>query len=161
MNGLEEALDLWQRLGLAAALCFVIGYERELRGQDAGDRTFALVGLGCAAFTLAGLEAFGQADRVVQGITAGIGFIGGGLLLQSGVRVRGLTTAAALWTAAAVGVLAGADRLLLAAFTTLTVLLLLEIQYIPGLNFLDARRTGLGRRSAEEVRRQEEESAGD
>lgn len=146
-------LSLWARLLTAALLCFALGYERELRGHDAGDRTFALVGLGAAAFTLAGIDALGNPDRIVQGITAGVGFIGGGILLQSGTKVRGLTTAAALWTAAAIGVLAGAGRFALATLGTLTVLLLLEVTYIPGLRFLDARRTLRGRVAKDEATR--------
>jgi putative Mg2+ transporter-C (MgtC) family protein len=146
-------LSLWGRVATAALLCFALGYERELRGQDAGDRTFALVGLGAAAFTLAGIDALGNADRIVQGITTGIGFIGGGLVLQSGTKIRGLTTAAALWTAAAIGVLAGSGRYALATLTTLTVLLLLEIQHVPGLGFLDAQRTQMARKAKDEARR--------
>jgi putative Mg2+ transporter-C (MgtC) family protein len=150
---LTHDLSLWGRVVTAALLCFALGYERELRGQDAGDRTFALVGLGAAAFTVIGIDALGAADRIVQGITAGIGFIGGGLLLHSGPKVKGLTTAAALWTAAAVGVLAGSGRYALATLTTLTVLLLLEIQHVPGLGFLDARRTQMARKAKDEARR--------
>lgn len=146
-------LSLWARLLTAALLCFALGYERELRGHDAGDRTFALVGLGAAAFTLAGIDALGNPDRIVQGITAGVGFIGGGILLHSDTKVRGLTTAAALWTAAAIGVLAGAGRFALATLGTLTVLLLLEVTYIPGLRFLDARRTLMGRVAKDEATR--------
>ncbi|MDQ1710180.1 MAG: putative Mg2+ transporter-C (MgtC) family protein [Frankiaceae bacterium] len=150
---LSHDLLLWSRLLLASGLCFALGYERELRGHDAGDRTFALVGLGAAAFTLAGIDALGNPDRIVQGITTGIGFIGGGLVLQSGAKVRGLTTAAALWTAAAIGVLSGAGRLVLATLTMLTVLLLLEVQHIPPLRFLDARRTLKARLAKDEMRR--------
>ncbi|MEP7053657.1 MAG: MgtC/SapB family protein [Actinomycetota bacterium] len=150
---LTHDLSLWARVVTAALLCFALGYERELRGQDAGDRTFALVGLGAAAFTIAGIDALGNADRIVQGITTGIGFIGGGLLFQSGRKTHGLTTAAALWTAAAIGVLAGSGRFVLSSLMTATVLLLLEIQHIPGLGFLDARSTRMARRAKDEMRR--------
>lgn len=136
---------------LAAVLCYVLGFERELRGQDAGDRTFALVGVGAAAFTAVGVDAFGGAERIVQGIVAGIGFLGGGLLLQSGAKVHGLTTAAALWSAAAIGVLSGAGRLALASLTALLMLLLLEVQYIPGLGFLDATRSIVAQRAKAEL----------
>jgi putative Mg2+ transporter-C (MgtC) family protein len=145
MDTLIHDLSLWGRLLLAAGLCFLIGYERELRGQDAGDRTFALVGVGAAAFTAVGVDAFSSTDRIIQGIVAGIGFLGGGLLLQSGQKVHGLTTAAALWASASVGVLAGAGRLALASLTSVLILLLLEIQYVPGLGFLDPRDSQLAR----------------
>lgn len=94
MESLTHDLSLWGRVALAALLCFLIGFERELRGQDAGDRTFALVGVGAAAFTAVGIDAFSETDRIIQGIVAGIGFLGGGLLLQGGTKVHGLTTAA-------------------------------------------------------------------
>ena len=153
MPAVTHDLSLWARLVVGALLCFALGYERELRGHDAGDRTFALVGLGAAAFTLVGIDALGGTDRIVQGVTTGIGFIGGGLVLQSGAKVRGLTTAAALWAAAAIGVLAGAGRLALATLAMLTALLLLEVEHIPGLRFLDARRTLAARLAKDEMRR--------
>lgn len=159
MDALTHDLSLWGRIVLAAVLCFAVGFERELRGQDAGDRTFAIVGLGAAAFTAIGVDAFSDTDRIVQGIVAGIGFIGGGLLLQTGTNVRGLTTAAALWSAAAIGVLCGAGRLAVAALTALLVLLLLEIQYIPGLGFLDASDSAMARRHRAEMEREADASA--
>lgn len=136
-------LSLFGRIALAAGLGYLLGFEREIRGQDAGDRTFALVALGSAAFTAVAIDAFPPtAERLIAGIVTGVGFIGGGLLLrssESGV-VKGLTTAAAIWSAAAVGVIAGAGRLLLATLTTLLILVTLELREIPGLRMLDARR---------------------
>lgn len=158
METLTHDLSLWGRLALAALLCFLIGFEREVRGQDAGDRTFALVGVGAAAFTAVGVDAFGDnTDRIIQGIVAGIGFLGGGLLLQGGTKVHGLTTAAALWASASVGVLAGAGRLALAALTSLLIVVLLEIQYVPGLQFLDPRGSGPAARARAEMRRKRAE----
>jgi putative Mg2+ transporter-C (MgtC) family protein len=131
------------RVAVAAALGYAIGFERELRGQDAGDRTFALVALGAAAFTGVAIDAFPTtAERLISGIVTGIGFIGGGLMLrrpEEGV-VKGLTTAAAIWSTAAVGVVAGAGRLALAIGCTALVLLALELREIPGIRLLDARR---------------------
>ena len=142
MNNLSD-LTMLGRIALAAALGYAIGFEREVRGQDAGDRTFALVALGSAAFTAIGIDAFPEtAEKLIAGIVTGIGFIGGGLMLrrpEEGV-VKGLTTAAAIWSASAVGVVAGAGRLALAAGCTFLVLLTLEIREIPGLRLLDARR---------------------
>jgi len=154
VDTLTHDFALWGRIVLAAVLCYVLGFERELRGQDAGDRTFALVGVGAAAFTAVGVDAFSDTDRIVQGIVAGIGFLGGGLLLQSGTKVHGLTTAAALWSSAAIGVLAGAGRLALAALTALLMLLLLELQYIPGVGFLDATKTEMAQRAKAELEKE-------
>jgi putative Mg2+ transporter-C (MgtC) family protein len=136
-------LALFGRIALGAALGYAIGFEREVRGQAAGDRTFALVALGSAAFTAIAIDAFpSTAEKLIAGIPAGVGFIGGGLLLRQGDEgvVRGLTTAAAIWSAAAVGVIAGGGRLVLAALSTSLVLLALELREIPGLRLLDARR---------------------
>jgi len=134
-------LEIFGRLAAAAGLGFTVGWEREVRGQDAGDRTFALVALGAAAFTALGVEALPDAaERIISGIVTGVGFIGAGLLLQQDGKLKGLTTAAAVWAAAAIGVLAGAGRLVLALATTALVLLTLELRSIPGLGMLDARR---------------------
>jgi putative Mg2+ transporter-C (MgtC) family protein len=136
-------LTMLGRIALATGLGYLIGFEREARGQNAGDRTFALVALGAAAFTAIGIDAFPTtAERLISGIVTGIGFLGGGVLLRrpdEGI-VKGLTTAAAIWSAAAVGVVAGAGRLALAAGCTALILLTLELREIPGLRLLDARR---------------------
>jgi len=136
-------LALFGRVALGGALGYAIGFERELRKQAAGDRTFALVALGSAMFTAIAIDAFPEtAEKLIAGIPAGIGFIGGGLLLQrvdEGV-VKGLTTAAAIWASAAVGVIAGAGRLLLATLSTLLVLFALEARQIPGIRIIDGRR---------------------
>jgi putative Mg2+ transporter-C (MgtC) family protein len=136
-------LTLFGRIALAAALGYLVGFEREVRGQAAGDRTFALVALGSAAFTALAIDAFPPtAERLISGIVTGVGFIGAGLLLRSAEAgvVRGLTTAAAIWAMAAVGVAAGAGRLVMATLTTALVLFALELRQIPGIRILDARR---------------------
>jgi putative Mg2+ transporter-C (MgtC) family protein len=105
-------------LRLAAAVVFgaAIGFERESRQQLAGLRTHALVAAGAAMFTLAGAYGFSDLDRgpnadpmrVAAQVASGIGFIGAGAIIRERGGVRGITTAAALWTSAAVGVAAGA-----------------------------------------------------
>jgi putative Mg2+ transporter-C (MgtC) family protein len=136
-------LALFGRVALGAALGYLIGFEREMRGQDAGDRTFSLVALGSAAFTAIAVDAFpASAEKLIAGVVTGVGFIGGGLLLrhQETGMVKGLTTAAALWAASAVGVVAGAARPMLAVLTTLLILVALEVREIPGVRIVDARR---------------------
>jgi putative Mg2+ transporter-C (MgtC) family protein len=83
--------ELFGRIVAAALLGGLVGWERYVRGQQAGDRTFALVAAGAAAFTALGVDAFpNTAEKVIAGIVTGIGFIGGGLLLRSeGAMVRG------------------------------------------------------------------------
>ncbi|MDQ3962706.1 MAG: MgtC/SapB family protein, partial [Actinomycetota bacterium] len=109
--------DLVLRLVVAALLGGAIGFEREMSEQPAGLRTNLLVSLGACLFTVVGaygLEGFsGQASinfdptRIAAQVVTGIGFLGAGAILREGMNVRGLTTAAALWVTAAVGLAVG------------------------------------------------------
>lgn len=131
-------LSLLARVGLGFLLAFIIGYERELRGSPAGDRTFALVGTGTAAITAVALKASPQA---VAGAITGIGFIGAGVVFHGqGQLVRGLTTAAAIFSTAATGVVVGSGHFVLGIVTTVLALFALELRYIPWLGLIDARR---------------------
>jgi putative Mg2+ transporter-C (MgtC) family protein len=113
----ESSLVAISRLGLAALLGASVGINRELRAKPAGLRTHALVALGAALLTLIGLaltdpadtESFGAASRVLQGLIAGVGFIGGGVILrrEESNEVHGLSTAASIWIVSAIGVGAG------------------------------------------------------
>jgi putative Mg2+ transporter-C (MgtC) family protein len=112
------------RLLAAAALGGLIGAQRERVHSAAGFRTHILVAVGAALFVLAGREAgFSISDdsRVVQGIVAGIGFLGAGTILKLADRgeVHGLTTAATIWVTAAVGVAASIGPLWLPALAAL------------------------------------------
>jgi putative Mg2+ transporter-C (MgtC) family protein len=136
--GAREQLILAGRVGLGALLAYLIGLERAYRGKDAGDRTFALIGLGAAAFVGLAVELLPEsADRVIQGVATGVGFLGAGIIFRAGAEVRGLTTAAASWAAASVGVLAAAGMYLVAGAVTVLTLLILEA---PQVGFL--RRIG-------------------
>jgi putative Mg2+ transporter-C (MgtC) family protein len=109
--------DLVLRLVLAAGLGGAIGLNREWEQKPAGLRTHALVGLGTALFALVGValvqdgsvQDSAAPSRVLQGVVAGVGFIGGGAILRRGDSgiVEGLTTATSIWIVAAVGVAAG------------------------------------------------------
>lgn len=138
---MNHDLELFGRIALAALLGFVLGWEREVRGQPAGNRTFALVCLGSCAFTVLGVDAFpATAEKLIAGIVTGIGFIGAGLILHTAQgELRGLTTAAAIWATAAVGILAGGARPVLAISVCALCLFMLEIRYIPLVRNLDAR----------------------
>jgi len=126
------------RVAVSFVIGFVIGWEREVRGASAGDRTFALVTMASAAV----VAVYGRiAPNTVAGVMTGVGFIGGGLLIQSSAgMVKGITTAATIWIAAAIGVVAGSGHLLLALLIGALALITLEFRYIPGLRALDARR---------------------
>ena len=126
-----EQFVLIGRVALAALLGYVIGLERAYRGKDAGDRTFSLLALGSAAFVAMGVELFPtSADRVVQGVAAGVGFLGAGIIFRSERGTRGLTTAAASWVAASIGVLAGAGLYVAAVLGTGLTVLVLESHQI-------------------------------
>lgn len=117
-SDLGDASDITRvlmRMTLAVLLGGLLGYERESVGASAGLRTHMLVSLGCALFILIPLQAgmaLGDLSRVLQGVTSGIGFLGAGAILKLRNRndIRGLTTAASVWVAAAIGVAAGMGR---------------------------------------------------
>jgi putative Mg2+ transporter-C (MgtC) family protein len=157
LAGVSVDLRILGRIALAALLGYVIGYERELRGSPAGDRTFALVALGAAGVTALGVENFApSAEKVIAGVVTGIGFLGAGLILRGEMGVvRGLTTAAALWAAAAVAILIGAGDLLVGLGSAALVLAILEMQYLPPLRGL-AAETRRQRRAHEATRQRDE-----
>ena len=114
-----------QLLGLVAAVLFgaVIGLERQLRGHPAGLHTNALVALGAAAYMIAGVlvgDSSGPA-RVAGQVVTGVGFLCAGVIMHQGATVRGINTAATVWCASAVGVLAGLGYLGWAALVTALV----------------------------------------
>ena len=102
-------IDWWRLLDIviAYALAFPLGLERERSEHTAGIRTFPLVAIATCAF-LMGAEALKKefadvVSRVLQGVVAGMGFIGGGAILKTGNMVTGTATAAGLWATAAIG----------------------------------------------------------
>jgi len=132
-------LALFGRVALAAGLGYVIGLERQLRGKAAGDRTFALLSMGAAALVAMAIELFPlTADRVIQGVATGVGFLGAGVIFrQTGDRVRGLTTAAAAWAATAIGVLCAGRLYLMAVLCTALTIVLLESIALPGVSWFE------------------------
>jgi len=126
---LSPLLEMLLRLLLAAALGAAIGYERERHGKAAGLRDHILISVGAALFTLASIFGFGagaDSSRVAAGVVAGVGFIGAGVIFRGGEGVAGITTAASIWVAAAIGLAAGAGLYLIsAAATAITVGILL------------------------------------
>lgn len=100
---------IFGRLGAAFVLGAVIGVERQLRQRNAGLRTMVLVAVGAAAFVHLGLRIGGTegATRIVAYVVSGIGFLGAGVIMKEGAQVRGLNTAATLWSSAAVGAFCG------------------------------------------------------
>jgi putative Mg2+ transporter-C (MgtC) family protein len=124
-------LDLALRLTVGLVLGAVIGFERELQRQPAGFRTHSLVSLGAALFTVVSAFGFGgdmvDPTRIAAQIVSGIGFIGAGTILQYRGHIRGLTTAASLWSVAAIGTAAGAGLYVVAVVGTVLILVILSI----------------------------------
>ncbi|QOY95488.1 MgtC/SapB family protein [Massilia sp. UMI-21] len=132
LGNVEDITRIVVRLTVAVVLGGMLGYERETVGASAGLRTHMLVSLGAALFVLIPLQAgmeIGDISRVLQGVTAGIGFIGAGAILKhyNGDDVRGVTTAASVWLTAAVGVAAGMGREASAVLSALLALAILAI----------------------------------
>ena len=147
------------RLALAAFLGAFIGIERELRGYPAGVRTVALVATGSALFTEVS-RITGTEDRIAAGIVTGIGFLGAGLIFREGYTVRGITTAATVWSAAAIGMAVGRELYWVAGLGSLLVFVLLEAR--PVVRRLEAliRRFGRELVLREEDRDDEEQRGG-
>lgn len=130
LQDLEQLTRAATRLLLAVLLGAAIGWQREQHGSAAGLRTHMLVALGAALFMLipaqTGLSGDGP-SRVLQGVVAGIGFLGASAVLKLGDRgkIRGLTTAAGIWATAAVGAAAGQGHAATALMAALIVLAIL------------------------------------
>ncbi len=129
---------LLARLGGAVVLCALIGLEREVKRRPAGLRTHILVGLASAVYTLIMLELVSRADsypdiartdpiRIIEAVTSGVAFLAAGMIIFTGDKVRGLTTGAALWLSASVGLAAGLGLWPLAGLSTLLALIVTRL----------------------------------
>lgn len=99
-----------------------IGFEREYKNKSAGFRTIILISLGSTIFTIVSRHGVGTDDRISANIITGIGFIGAGVIFKDKISVRGLTTAAVIWTSAAIGMTAGIGYHALALCLTIITL---------------------------------------
>ena len=125
--------NLILRLFLAGVMGGLIGFERETRAKEAGLRTHFIVALGSALFMIISQYAFEgrqhDAARVAAQVVSGIGFIGAGVIIFQKNVVRGVTTAAGLWVAAAIGLACGAGMYVVAAAATLMTFICLEAMH--------------------------------
>jgi len=128
--------EIFVKLFLAVFLGALVGLEREYKGKEAGLRTYALVSLGSALFTLIGVESvkilgefgnsnFDPASRMMSAVVMGIGFIGAGAIIYRQFHVEGLTTAAGLWVMAAIGIAVGVGLYLTSILASLLTVLIL------------------------------------
>ncbi|SFB33654.1 putative Mg2+ transporter-C (MgtC) family protein [Lentibacillus halodurans] len=122
------------RILIALVLSGLIGFERELKNHSAGFRTHILVGVGSCLMMLLSLYGFEQfiegydtvrfdPARIPSYVISGIGFLGAGTIIVHGMAIRGLTTAASIWTVAGLGLVVGAGMYAAAVFTTFIILL--------------------------------------
>jgi len=117
---------------LAALLGGIIGLERELAHKEAGLRTNILISMGAALFTVLSMEiargvSGSDPARVAAQIVTGVGFLGAGAIIQARFAVHGLTTAATIWTMAAIGMTVGVGRYFVAFMVTLAVVVILTL----------------------------------
>lgn len=124
-------LELIERLCLSAALGALLGLEREWRQKYAGLRTNILIAIGSTLFTVMSIDlsasSGGDPTRIAAQIVTGIGFLGAGAIMRTGVGIRGLTTAAMIWVNAAIGVAVGGGEYRLAVIATAVTLLVLVL----------------------------------
>ena len=131
-KALIPAWELALRILLSALLGGLIGWERETRGKPLGFRTMILVSLAVTIYVVSAKQAavtLGEpveAGRLMTGIAQGVGFLGAGLVLHRRGQVRWLTTAAAMWAAAAVGLSVGLGQYLVAVMGSVLVFLTLR-----------------------------------
>jgi putative Mg2+ transporter-C (MgtC) family protein len=129
----SDDLVMAGRLSLAALLGGLVGFEREMHHQPAGLRTHMIVSLGACLIMIVSLHmndlspTHSDPARIAAQVVAGVGFLGAGAIMRSGISVRGLTTAACLWTVAGVGLAVGCGYWKPAAMSTVLVLVITYI----------------------------------
>jgi len=133
---MEIDFELVVRLSVALICGGLVGVEREKKGKAAGFRTHAIVSSGAALIMLISIYMFNEfksqgamvdPSRIAAQVITGIGFLGAGAIIRSGVTIAGLTTAATLWVCAAIGLAAGAGYYQGAIVTTALVMIILII----------------------------------
>ena len=132
LPSVSQVVRVVLRLVLAAVLGGALGFEREQKGKSAGIRTHMLVAIGSALFVFipeqVGVKV-ADMSRVLQGVIAGVGFLGAGTIIKGKEEenVKGLTTAAGIWLTAAIGVAAGMGREATAVLSTVLALIILAL----------------------------------
>lgn len=128
-NEMEEILqdERVHAILLSIACGAVIGLEREYRNKSAGFRTVILICFGATIFAMLSKLGFRSDDRIAANIVTGIGFIGAGVIYQGKFSVQGLTTAAVIWTMAAIGMLIGFGEFRLGIVTTFLMVIVLSV----------------------------------
>ncbi len=133
----EIAIGLVTALGLGA----LVGLERQWRQRSSGMATHAMVALGAASYSILPLLLDNEVSvtRMAAQVVSGIGFLGAGVIMRDGLSVRGLSTAASIWSTGAIGVLAGSGFILAACMTT--ALIVIANLFLPALGRVVDRHT--------------------
>ncbi len=118
------------KLFIAGVLGFITAWDRKHYGKGAGMRTYGLISMGACLFTLTSTQFASDPARVAGGIVTGIGFIGAGIIWQKKGDIIGVTTAAGVWTAAAIGLAVAMDLWLLAIVAAIFVMLLFNMRRV-------------------------------
>lgn len=139
-----EQLEYFIRILLAGICGAVIGFERRKRFKDAGIRTHLILAIGCAMIMIVSKYAFSDvldydASRIASNVVSGVGFLGAGVIFVKSGSVRGLTTAAGIWTTAAIGMAIGAGFYLLGIGVSALLVLLQFLLYrmVPALESIE------------------------
>jgi putative Mg2+ transporter-C (MgtC) family protein len=124
LDNIEEPII---KLVISVALGALIGAEREYKSKVAGFRTIILITVGSTLFSLVSVELSGKSDpsRIASTIVTGIGFLGAGVIFKEGGNIKGITTAAVIWVAAAIGMMVGFGLYAIAMGSVLIVLIIL------------------------------------
>jgi putative Mg2+ transporter-C (MgtC) family protein len=121
-------IEFIERIGAAFIAGALLGFEREYRSKPAGLRTIILITVGSCVFSMLNITLNSQSvDRIASQVVTGVGFVGAGVIFKEGINVKGLTTAATIWVAAAIGMALGFGEYIIAAATLLLVLVTLII----------------------------------
>lgn len=139
-----EQLEYFIRILLAGVCGAFIGFERRKRFKDAGIRTHLILAIGCAMIMIVSKYAFSDvldydAARIASNVVSGVGFLGAGVIFVKSGSVRGLTTAAGIWTTAAIGMAIGAGFYLLGIGVSILLVLLQFLLYrmVPALESIE------------------------
>jgi putative Mg2+ transporter-C (MgtC) family protein len=162
-HGLLASLEIGLRLVLAVALAGLLGWDREEKDRPAGLRTYMLVALAAALFTIITFEIYetihaanpsGSSDpiRIIEAVTAGVAFLAAGTIIQGRTSVRGLTTGAGMWMAGALGVAVGAGHYVLAAFAAVLAFCILRFVNFGGATEKAPAKTRLNAENEEDQR---------
>ena len=128
------------KLFLSALIGCAVGLEREIRRKPAGFRTLAIICVGSTIFTICSykLGGPGNPDRIAANVVTGVGFLGAGVIFRNGFSVSGITTAATIWIAAALGMLIGIGEYSLSVISLFISLIILSVmQYLQ--NYIDSQ----------------------